>query len=88
MPAKQLLSMLGSLLGRTWLSADELLGDHDNTLLFKCFQVTGQVPVGQFEELFKRIEIELVVHNQGRHESEPDAAFKYFLNVRNWILHA
>ena len=81
MAAKQIFSVFGGFVGCAWLPSDKLFRNHYNFLLFQCFQVAGQVSVGRLEEFFQRIEIKRVVHHQRRHDSKPDAAFKYFLKI-------
>ena len=70
-------------IGGVRFAADELFGDTDDFLLFQGFQVAGQVPVGQAQEFFQRIERKRIVHHECRHDPQPNAAFKYFLKVRN-----
>ncbi len=81
MLAKQILPLPGSRVGCAGFPANELFGNKNDFLLFQSFQVARQVPVGQFEQFLQRIEIQRVVHHKRRHDSKPDAAFKYFLKV-------
>jgi hypothetical protein len=41
--------------------------------------VTGEITVGDIEIFFERIKIEGIVVGQGRHDAEPDPAFKCFM---------
>ena len=81
MTAEQIFSMFSGFVGCAWLPSDKLFRNHNDFLLFQGFQVAGQISVGQFEELFQCIEIKRVVHHERRHNSKPDAAFKYFLQI-------
>ena len=51
------------------LPANELLGGLDVSDCFQCFQVAGQVPVGQLHQLLHRIEVSRFIHRKNRHNT-------------------
>ncbi len=73
--------MFGCRVCSTWFSTNKLFGNRNNSQFLQGFQMARQVSVCQFEQLLQGIEIQCVVHHECRHDSKPDAAFKYFLNV-------
>lgn len=83
MLAEEVTAVHRGFVGRVRLAADELFGDTDDFLLFQGFQVAGQVSVGYAEQFLQLVERQGFVDHERRHDPEPDAAFKYFLKVRN-----
>jgi hypothetical protein len=81
MPAKQIPAMAGRFIGCARFPADKLFRNHNNILLFKGFKMAGEIPVGYTKKSFQPIEIKGIVYHERRHDSKPDAAFKYFLKV-------
>ena len=79
--AKQVRSPVRYVVGGAWLPSDKPLGYADDLLLFKRFQMAGEVSVGQVEQLLQCIKIKRVVHHECRHDSKPDAAIEYFQKV-------
>jgi len=84
---KQIPAIFGNAIGSTWLPTNKLLRNDNNLLLFQGLEVAGEIPVSQIEQLLQCIEINTFIHHKCRHDSKPDAAFKNFLKVCNWILH-
>lgn len=62
-----------------WFLADERFGDPDELFLFQRFDMAGQVPVGEVEELFQCVEVERLIYGQCRHDAQPYAAFESFI---------
>ena len=63
-------------IARIGLLPDEGFFRDDELILFQRFDVAGQVSIRHIQEFFQGCEIESVVHRQGRHDAEPDAAFE------------
>lgn len=72
---------IGHEVARIGLLPDEGFFGVDELVLFQHFDVAGQVSIRHVQEVFHGCEIESVVHRQGRHDAEPDAAFERFMQI-------
>ncbi len=81
MRLKGFFSFISHEVGRVGLLPDEGFFRADELVFFQRFDVTGQVSIRHIQEFFQGREIESVVHRQGRHDAEPDAAIERFVQI-------
>ena len=54
---------------------------------FEAFEVTGEVAVGDIEQLLQAVEVELRIGRQGRHQPQTNAAVESFVQLGEGLLH-
>lgn len=63
------------------LSSDELFFGLNIINAFQRFQMAGEIPVGNFEQIFHGIETGRFVHRQYRHDSQADTAVENLIQM-------
>lgn len=84
---KRFFSFIGHEVGCVGFLPDEGFFRADEFILFQRFDVAGQVSIRHIQEVFQGGEIEPVVHRQGRHDAEPDAAFERLMKIVESCFH-
>jgi hypothetical protein len=69
-------AQFGNFIFRIGLSTNELLFRLNVINILQRFQMACQIAVGNFQQLFHRIEIRVFVDRQDRHDSKPDTAIE------------
>ena len=72
---------------RIWFSADESFVDADVFFFLKCFDMGGQVAVGDLQKFFQGIEIIAFVRHQHAHDLEPDPVLKCLIEMIQRTFH-
>lgn len=53
----------------------------DILTLFQGFQMTRQIAVGNAQQVFESLEIQVLVHDQSRHDPHTDLVLKRFVEL-------
>ena len=73
----------GNMIQGIGLSTEKAFFDPDISGLFQRFQVTGQIPVGDLQQIAKPSEIHVVVHHENRHDAQPYTVVEAFIYTVN-----
>ena len=71
----------------SWLSYDKTFVTYDISQFFQGTGMAGQIVVCQRALLFQKIELGFLIYHQNSHDTEPDLAFRCFVNILESIFH-
>ncbi len=54
-------------------------------VFFKIYQVRSKIAICHLHHLFQIIETHLLIHHKNTHHAQPDATFKYFIQILYWV---
>ena len=80
-------ALRGCLKNSPWLSSDKTFVTYDISQFFQGTGMAGKIAVCQRELLFQKIEVGFLIYHQNSHDTEPDLAFEWFINILDWLYH-